>query len=63
MDMHTHPYTHAHRYKKGFFFLPLAPPGKPRVLVIQLCPPPCDAMDYSLLGSSVHGIHEGRILE
>ena len=34
-----------------------------RKLVIQLCPPFCDLMDYSLPGSSVHGILQTRILE
>ena len=30
---------------------------------IQLCPDLCDPMDHSLPGSSVHGIHQIRILE
>ena len=33
------------------------------LLVVQLCPSLCDPMDCSLLGSSVHGILQGRILE
>ena len=33
------------------------------VLVIQLCPTLCDAMNCSPLGSSVHGILQARILE
>ena len=33
------------------------------VLVAQLCPTLCDPMDYSLPGSSVHGILQARILE
>ena len=33
------------------------------VLVAQLCPTLCDRMDYSLPGSSVHGILQARILE
>ena len=33
------------------------------VLLAQLCPALCDPMDYSPLGSSVHGISQGRILE
>ena len=33
------------------------------MLVIQLCPTLCDAMDCSPLGSSVHGILQARILE
>ena len=32
-------------------------------LVIQLCPTLCDPMDYSLPGSSVHGILQAGILE
>ena len=31
--------------------------------VTQSCPTLCDPMDYSLPGSSVHGIFEARILE
>ena len=31
--------------------------------VTQLCPTLCDPMDYSLLGSSVHGIFQARVLE
>ena len=31
------------------------------VLVTQLCPTLCDIMDYSPLGSSVHGISQARI--
>ena len=33
------------------------------VLVDQLCPTLCDPMDYSPLGSSVHGILQARMLE
>ena len=33
------------------------------VLVSQSCPTLCDPMDYSLAGSSVHGILQARILE
>ena len=33
------------------------------VLVAQSCPTLCDPMDCSLLGSSVHGILQARILE
>ena len=31
--------------------------------VAQSCPTLCDPMDYSLPGSSVHGIFQARILE
>ena len=34
-----------------------------RVLVSQSCPILCDPMDYSLPGSSVHGVFQVRILE
>ena len=34
-----------------------------KVLVTQLCPTLCDAMDSSLPGSSVHGILLARVLE
>ena len=33
------------------------------LLAAQLCPTPCNPMDYSLLGSSLHGILQTRILE
>ena len=33
------------------------------VKVAQLCPTLCDLMDYSLPGSSVHGILQARILK
>ena len=33
------------------------------VKVTQLCPTLCNPMDYSLPGSSVHGIFQERILE
>ena len=36
---------------------------KVKVLVTQWCPTLCDPMDCSLLGSSVHGILQARILE
>ena len=36
---------------------------KEEVLVIQSCLTLCDPMDYSLPGSSVHGILQARILE
>ena len=31
--------------------------------VTQSCPTLCDPTDYSLLGSSVHGIFQARLLE
>ena len=33
------------------------------VKVTQLCPTPCNSMDYSSPGSSVHGIFQARTLE
>ena len=33
------------------------------VNITQSCLPLCDPMDYSLPGSSVHGIFQARILE
>ena len=33
------------------------------MLVAQLCPTPCDPMDWSPPGSSVHGILQAKILE
>ena len=38
-------------------------PSKCKVLVTQSCPTPCDLMDCSPPGSSVHGIFQARILE
>ena len=38
-------------------------PWKVKVLIAQLCPTLCNPMDYSLLGSFVHGILQARILE
>ena len=35
----------------------------PKVKVAQLCPTLCNPMDYSLPGSSVHGIFQVRIFE
>ena len=31
--------------------------------VAQLCPTLCNSMDYSLPGSSIHGIFQARVLE
>ena len=36
---------------------------KVKVLVSQFCPTPCDSMDCSQPGSSVHGISQAGILE
>ena len=33
------------------------------MLTAQSCPTLCDPMDYSPLGSSLHGISQARILE
>ena len=38
-------------------------PSQVKVLVTQLCLTLCDPMDYSSMGSSVHGILQARILE
>ena len=44
-------------------------PSQPRALtrvraeLLQSCPTLCDPMDYSLPGSSIHGIFQARILE
>ena len=38
-------------------------PMKVKLLAAQLCLILCDPMDCSLLGSSVHGISQARILE
>ena len=45
--------------------LPSEPSGKPmlKVKVAQSCPTLRDPMDYSLPGSSVHGILQAKILE
>ena len=60
--------SHLLCWQKGS--IPLAPPGKPLWLppvqfssVAQSCPTPCDPMNCSLSGSSVHGILQTRILE
>ena len=47
-----------HTEYRSFHFL-----LKVKVLVPQSCPTLCDSMDCSLPGSSVHGIHQARILE
>ena len=36
---------------------------KVKVLVAQSCPILCDLIDYSMSGSTVHGIFQARILE
>ena len=42
-------YIHAHTHSEGE--------------VAQSCPTPCDSTDYSLPGSSVHGVLQARVLE
>ena len=37
--------------------------GKSEREVTQSCPTPSDPMDYSLPGSSIHGIFQARVLE
>ena len=49
-------------------FFTIEPPGTPGVGLLsaqslQLCPTPCDPMDHSPTGSSVHGVFQARILE
>ena len=43
--------------------LPTSPGKWKKVLVSQSCPTLCDPMDCKMPGSSVHGIHQARILE
>ena len=47
--VHTLTHTHAHTHT--------------HVITAQLCPTLCDPVDYSLPGSSVHGILQAIILE
>ena len=53
------------RWAGGFSSVVL--PGRPVMscytLVVQSCPTLCNPVDYSLTGSSVHGIPQARILE
>ena len=54
-------YNHLELYANGYIQI------DPRrnvevVLVTQSCPTLCSSMDYSPLGSSVHGIFQARIL-
>ena len=44
-----------------FFFLTAAPPGKPKVLVTQLCLTLCDPMDCGPTRSSAHLLLQARI--
>ena len=44
------------------FFCPSSPACK-QAKLFQSCPTPCDPVDYSLPGSSVHGILQAKILE
>ena len=47
----------------GCHFLLQCMKVKSEIEVAQLCPTPRDPMDYSLPGSSVHGIFQARVLE
>jgi len=47
----------------GCYFLLQCMKVKSESKVTQLCPTPSDPMDYSLPGSSVHGICQARVLE
>ena len=47
----------------GCHFLPQCMKVKSEREVAQSCPTPRDPMDYSLPGSSVHGIFQARVLE
>ena len=47
----------------GCYFLFQCMKVKSEREVAQLCPTLCDPMDYSLPGSSVHGIFQARVLE
>ena len=46
-----------------FLPYPLTLPPSIHVKALQLCPTFCDPVNCSLPGSSVHGIHQARILE
>ena len=48
---------------KKMWYIHIHEKKKMEVLVTQSCPAHCDPMDYSLPGSSVHGILQARILE
>ena len=50
--IHTYTYTHTYTYNCIYIRE-----------VAQSCPTLCDPMDYSLPGSSVHGIFQARVLE
>ena len=50
----------SHNFKMKLLY---DPEITPKVKVAQLCPTLCNPMDYSLPGSSVHGILQARILE
>ena len=47
----------------GYHFLLQCMKVKSESEVAQSCPTPCDPMDCSLPGSSVHGIFQARVLE
>ena len=62
-------YYHPHSQRKTLLLgLPSVSPFRSLMKVkesevTQLCPTLCDPMDYSLPGSSVHGIFQARVLE
>ena len=55
---HTHTCTHTHMHTPV-----LMPLGCMHAKSLQSCPTLCIPMDCNLLGSSVHGILQARILE
>ena len=52
-----------HEYWSGLPFPPPMQKVKSEKEVAQLCPTLSDPMDYSLPGSSIHGIFQARVLE
>ena len=52
-----------HSSRKGVYSFYQVPRKQKKVLVAQSCLTLCDPMDCSLLGSSVHGILQARMLE
>ena len=67
LEQHT-THTHTHTHTMGLKEVPgdrkrLIPNSASESEVTQSCPTLCDPMDWSLPGSSVHGIFQARILE